>query len=141
MILEEYRYYRKRVQNLDPESFEKSGSKTPPTDATDFALRVCYVILNSGMRWSVAEEIWERVKPSLIETGEIGETFGHPGKKKSIDQVMKERDVYFEGFNDAWGKGRDDVVAYCETIPHIGGILARTCIRCVKGSLSRAVIE
>lgn len=122
MTFEEYVHYRERVRDLDPEAFGKSGSKTPPLDATDFALRVAYVILNSGMRWRVAKDIWERMRPSLLQTGEVADTFGHPGKKKSIDQVMRDREAYFEGFGHAWGEGRDSVVAYCETLPHIGGI-------------------
>ena len=122
MTLDEYLTYRKRVRDLDPDALLNSGSKTPPTDATDFALRVCYVIVNSGMKWTVAKEIWERMKPSLVETGTVGDTFGHPGKRKSIEQVIADRDVHFASLNDAWEKSRDDVIEFCGTLPHIGGV-------------------
>lgn len=122
MTLEEYFYYRKMVAEFDPEAMKKVETKSPPADATDFALRVSYVILNSGMRWTVAKDIWNRMKPSLIETGEVGDTFGHPGKKKSINQVMSNRSEYFEGFRMAWANGSDVVIEFCETLPYIGGI-------------------
>ncbi|RWO49232.1 hypothetical protein [Mesorhizobium sp.] len=122
MTLEEYFYYRLMVTELDPDMMEKVATKTPPTDATDFALRVSYVILNSGMKWTVAKDIWTRMKLSLIETGEVGDTFGHPGKKKSINQVMSNRSAYFEGFRSAWQNGPDAVIELCETLPHIGVI-------------------
>ena len=46
------------VRELDPEAFEHVRTKTPPRDATDFALRVSYVILNGGMKWAVTKDIW-----------------------------------------------------------------------------------
>jgi len=122
VILEEYLAYRQRVDELDPDAMKKVETKFPPTDATDFALRVSYVILNSGMRWTVAQDIWSRMKPSLIVTGEVGDTFGHPGKKKSINQAMANRLEYFEDFRSAWEAGPDAVIEFCETLPHIGGI-------------------
>lgn len=122
MTLEEYSYYRKLVTEHDPDAVKKVETKSPPTDATDFALRVSYVILNSGMKWTVAKDIWTRMKPSLIETGQVGDTFGHPGKKKSINLVMSNRSEYFGRFRAAWANGPDEVVEFCETLPHIGGI-------------------
>lgn len=122
MTLEEYLAYRDRVVELDPDAMKKVETKSPPVDATDFALRVSYVILNSGMRWTVAQDIWSRMKPSLIETGEVGDTFGHPGKKKSINQVMSNRSEYFEEFRTAWQNGPDGVIEFCEALPHIGAI-------------------
>ncbi|MCF6112236.1 hypothetical protein [Mesorhizobium muleiense] len=105
MTLEEYSYYRKLVTEHDPGAMKKVETKSPPTDATDFALRVSYVILNSGMKWTVAKDIWTRMNPSLIETGQVGDTFGHPGKKKSINSVMSNRSEYFERFRAAWANG------------------------------------
>ncbi|MCA0012882.1 hypothetical protein LB561_09965 [Mesorhizobium sp. B292B1B] len=122
MTLEEYLGYRQRVVELDPDAMKKVETKSPPIDATDFALKVSYVILNSGMRWTVAQDIWSRMKPSLIETGEVGDTFGHPGKKKSINQVMTNRTDYFDGFRSVWQIGSDAVIEFCETLPHVGGI-------------------
>lgn len=120
--LVDYLYYRKRVEDHDPETFQKVETKKPPTDATDFALRVSYVILNGGMKWTVAQNIWCRMKLSLIEFGKVGTTFGHPGKKKSIDRVMENRTVYFAEFRKAWDQGEEQVIEFCETLPHIGEI-------------------
>ncbi|MBZ9998552.1 MULTISPECIES: hypothetical protein [unclassified Mesorhizobium] len=122
MTLDEYLGYRQRVVELDPDAMKKVETKSPPIDAADFVLRVSYVILNSGMRWTVAQDIWSRLKPALIETGEVGDTFGHPGKKKSINQVVSNRSEFFEEFQSAWENGPGAVIEFCETLPHIGGI-------------------
>lgn len=122
MTLDEYFYYRNKVFELDPEALARASEKTPPTDATDFALRVCYVIVNGGMRWTVARDIWERLKPSLLETGLVGDTFRHPGKVRSIETVMSERSVFFEGFLSAWAEGPEAVIGFCEVLPHIGAV-------------------
>lgn len=110
------------VRELDPDAMARVKTKSPPTDETDFALRVAYVILNSGMSGTVAKDIWNRVKPSLMETGEVGDTFGHPGKRRSINQVMANRLEYFEGFRSAGTARSEAVIEFCNTLPHIGGI-------------------
>lgn len=120
MTLDDYLYYRGRVVEFDTCAMKRSGTKTPPMEATDFALRVSYVILSSGMKWNIITDIWRRLRPALIETGHVGGTFGHPGKKKSIEKVMAEREVYFTAFKAAWRAGPDEVIAFCETLPHIG---------------------
>jgi hypothetical protein len=99
---DEYIAYREMVAKLDPDAMERVKTKAPPADETDFALRVSYVILNSGMKWTVAKDIWSRMRPSLIATGEVRTTFGHLGKAKSIDLVMSNRTKFFEGFRLAW---------------------------------------
>jgi len=120
--LDEYLSYREMVRELDPEAFDRVRTKTPPTDATDFALRVSYVILNSGMKWTVTKDIWARMKSSLIETGEVGDTFGHPAKRKAIDLVMSNRSELFQTFKSAWANGSEEVIEFCETLPYVGGI-------------------
>ncbi|ESX23538.1 hypothetical protein [Mesorhizobium sp. LSJC264A00] len=122
MTRDEYLAYREMVAKLDPDAMERVKTKAPPVDETDFALRVSYVILNSGMKWTVAKDIWNRMRPSLVETGEVGDTFGHPGKTKSIDLVMSNRSEFFEGFRSAWKEGPEKVINFCGALPHIGGI-------------------
>lgn len=122
MTLEEYLYYRSLVVNHDENAFQRVQNKRPPTDPMDFALRVSFVIVNSGMRSTVATSIWERLRPSLVETGEVGETFGHPGKRISINRIMVDREVLFSECQAAWNEGPDEVIGFCETIPHIGKI-------------------
>ncbi|MGX5846667.1 hypothetical protein ACWGTO_06260 [Mesorhizobium sp. PL10] len=122
MTLDEYLTYREMVRELDPEAFDRVRTKTPPTDATDFALRVSYVILNSGMRWTVTQDIWSRMKPALLKTGKVGETFGHPGKRKAINLVMSNRSELFQTFHSAWDVGSAEVIEFCETLPYVGVI-------------------
>lgn len=122
MTLEDYLECRRRVIELDPEAFARSGEKLPPIDATDFALRVAYVVLNAGMRWSVARVIWVRLQLSLIETGTVGDTFRHPRKRAAIDEIMRERDEKFEAFRLAWAAGPDKVIEFCASLSFIGDV-------------------
>jgi len=122
MTLAEYLYNRSKIIELDPEAFVRAGSKTPPSDATDFALRVAYVILNSGMKWSVAQTIWKRLQFSLVEHECVRDTFGHPGKREAIDRIMRERHEEFEEFRGAWAEGPEAVIAFCASLDFIGSV-------------------
>ena len=86
----------------------------------DFALRAAYVIVNSGMRWSVAKRIWDRVRLALIETGKVGDSFRNVKKRNAIDEIVKQRSALFQHFEIAWNSGPEAVIAFCETLPYIG---------------------
>ncbi|TPK87047.1 hypothetical protein FJ936_06780 [Mesorhizobium sp. B2-4-13] len=53
---------------------------------------------------------------------EVGETFGHPGKRKAINKVMSNRSEFFQSFKLAWANGPAEVIEFCETLPYVGGI-------------------
>jgi hypothetical protein len=89
----------------------------PPTDPDAFARETIFVIANSGMRHTVARGIFERVMKSLDRGGSAHDAFGHRGKAAAMDRIWAERDAMLAGFHAA-----ADRLAYCETIPWIGGI-------------------
>jgi hypothetical protein len=106
-----------RLAGFADEDIEWSENAGPPDDAEDFALEAIFVICNSGMKNTVARRIFEKVKAAL-QVGQSARTvFGHSGKVGAIDRVWAERDQLFVAYTAA-----TDKVAFCETIPWIGGI-------------------
>lgn len=95
---------------------EKLG---PPADAEDFALEIVFVICNSGMRFTVARGIYERVRVALQAGQPVREVFGHPGKADAIERIWRNRvellRIYLS-VADGWK------LAWIEGLPWIGEI-------------------
>jgi hypothetical protein len=89
----------------------------PPTDADEFALEVIFVICNSGMRFTVARTIYERVIASLAQSVSSSKVFKHTGKCVAIDHVWYRRHELYAAYLRA-----ADKLTYLETLPWIGGI-------------------
>lgn len=90
---------------------------TPPPDAEHFAREVIFVICNSGMRFTVAQRIYNDVIAALECGSSAAIAFGHKGKAAAIDQVWANRDQFYTEFTSA-----PDKVGYCETLPWVGAI-------------------
>ena len=67
----------------------------PPTDAETFATEAIYVIINSGMKNSVARPIFERVMAALRKRRSCNTVYGHPGKVAAINKIWRERQQLF----------------------------------------------
>lgn len=87
----------------------------PPPDADAFARAAVYVIINSGMSWTVAQPIYERCLRALQTDGRLGVVFGHRGKVRAIRSIWQHRCELFEQFNQA-----DDPTSFCAALPWIG---------------------
>ena len=96
----------------------------PPETAEEFALETIYVICNSGMRFAVARQIYDKVCANLWAGVSASAAFGHKGKSSAIDLIWRDRDRFFSEYTAA-----ADKVAYARTIPWIGAI---TCFHMVK---------
>ena len=88
-----------------------------PTDADDFALEAIFVICNSGMKNTVARGIYERVVKQLYAGAPAREAFKHDGKVKAIEAIWFDRKPLYAQFIAA-----TDKLAFCESLPFIGGI-------------------
>lgn len=94
-----------------------SESVQPPSDPDEFAREAIFVICNSGMRFTVAQGIFNRVMAAL-EAGEgAGTAFGHKNKAAAIDHIWLNRRRLLVEYTQA-----EDKLSYCESLPHIGGI-------------------
>lgn len=94
----------------------------PPEDPEAFAMEVAYVIINSGMRWTVARGIWKRVSQRLSLDMPIhcSRAFGHAGKTRAIDHVWENRRDLFNRFMALQIPAEQ--LAFLEGLPWIGGI-------------------
>jgi hypothetical protein len=94
-----------------------SESVSEPKIANDFAREAIFVICNSGMRFTVAQGIFNRVMASLENGGSAHDAFGHKGKSGAIDAIWSDRERLFADYLAA-----PDKLAFCESLPWIGGI-------------------
>lgn len=118
----QYLQFRKQVVDLDPDAMRRAQNKCPPLDATDLAFRVAFVIVSTGMKFTVASSVWIRVKAALIENGEVGDSFRNVKKKAAIDLVFRERDRFFDEFLVAWRDGTEATIEFCRNLPYLGTI-------------------
>lgn len=104
------------------EDIEWAEALHEPQDADEFASETIFVICNSGMRYTVARGIFDRVMPALAGGSPVIEVFRHPGKAAAIETIWRDRtDLYAECIHRA-GKGPFELLAFCEALPWIGGI-------------------
>jgi hypothetical protein len=90
-----------------------------PTSADEFALEVIFVICNSGMKNTIARQIFDRCVGALKSTPQkpIRQVFGHAGKAAAMEHVWKERVRLLREYQQS-----DDKLAYLVTLPWIGNI-------------------
>lgn len=86
----------------------------------EFAREVIYVICNSGMKHTVARQIFGDVMVALWAGKPVAEAFGHAGKAAAIEKVWRERRQILIGFVQT--DGDEARLAYCGTLPFIGDI-------------------
>lgn len=90
---------------------------TLPRTAEEFATETIFVIANSGMKNTVARQIFERCMVALHAGQPVIDVFKHKGKAAAMEHVWRERVALLRGFLAA-----PDRLAYCETLPWIGAI-------------------
>lgn len=96
----------------------RSEGVSAPATSMQFAEEVVFVICNSGMKNTIARQIYERILNLALYRGESASTqFGHAGKCSAIDDVWNNRDVYFWRYLEA-----DDKLAFLESLPWIGPV-------------------
>lgn len=96
---------------------EWSENIIPPISADDFAEEAIYVICNSGMRFTVARSIFDRVMKCLRSDESSAAAFGHKGKCSAIDTIWRDREKLLVQY-----LASDDRLAFLGSLPWIGGI-------------------
>lgn len=99
------------------DDIEWAETVVPPVFAIYFWYAFAWVVVNSGMKNTVAAKIWERIQ-GAIERGEsVASVFRHPGKGRAIQDVFDARQEWFACYREA-----DDKLAFLESMPWIGPI-------------------
>ncbi|BCB22015.1 hypothetical protein [Bosea sp. ANAM02] len=87
----------------------------PPQDPEAFALETIFVICNSGMRFTVAQKIFDRVKWALQAGNSAADVFGHKAKAAAMDTIWQTRAQLYRDF-----MASKDRMAFLRAIPWIG---------------------
>jgi len=96
---------------------EWSETIAPPRDCRTFAKEIIFVIVNSGMRFTIANRIYWRCIRALARHQSAATVFGHPGKAKAIDHVWQHRKILFAAYQIAENK-----LTFCGALPFVGPI-------------------
>lgn len=99
------------------EDIKWSQRLAEPATSDAFAREAIFVICNSGMRFTVAQGIFDRVMEFVTSGRSARGAFGHIGKTTAIDAIWHHREALFREFLGAPNK-----VEYCQRLPWIGGI-------------------
>ena len=111
-------YYSKIKIMLIDKGYEKEmmwiNHIPTPVDKDLFFREYSWVVINSGMKNTVAEKIyknfWNNGLPDFS-------AINHPNKNKSMKKVYKRLDLYFRHFIESKNK-----LMFLESLPHIGNI-------------------
>lgn len=88
-----------------------------PDHPDQFAFDAIFVICNSGMKNTVAQGIFDRCVSALLNGYPVITAFKHPGKVAAIETIWRDRERLLAEYLAA-----DDKLAFCESLPWIGGI-------------------
>lgn len=106
-----------RLGDTAVEDISWSESVTTPSNADDFALEAIFVICNSGMRYTVASKIFEKVRDQIVWRMPAAAVFGHEGKVRAIEAIWADRHKLYAEYLAA-----EDKLAFCASLPWIGEI-------------------
>lgn len=114
-------WYRQLVAELARRGFggdvKWSEELEPVADADTFWREFAWVVLNSGMKNSIARGIWERVRPAVVAGRSASSVFGHKGKSAAIDFVFANRERLLGEYQTA-----ADKLDFLRGLPWIGAI-------------------
>lgn len=118
--VEVYRWICKRLAELGHGGDREwaQGLEAPAT-STEMALEHAWVVINSGMRNTVARGIMDRVAPLLVAGNPLAPAFGHKAKCAAMEFVWRERARLWA---DAIKLKDAALVEWCEGLPWIGPI-------------------
>lgn len=98
-------------------AIEWSENIAAPADAEAFAVEAIYVVINGGMRVTVAEIIFRRCMTALGGSQSVSTVFGHPGKAAAIDTLWNCREQFYSEYLQA-----DDQLVFLADLPWIGPV-------------------
>lgn len=94
-----------------------SEQLSPPKSAEEFAEAAVYVIVNSGMKYAVAQAIYLRCLARLHSEKKVRRSFGHKGKARAIDWIWQRKKELFAAYLAA-----SDKLEFCGSLPWVGPV-------------------
>lgn len=132
LTVETYCEVRARLAALGyVEDWEWAQNVKPPETAEALACEYTWVVLNSGMKNSVARKIMDRVWPALVEgiplygvgpACGVAKVFGHRAKAEAIERGWRDRACWLVSYREAARHDAPAVLEWCESLPWIGPI-------------------
>lgn len=118
LTVETYREVRARLAGLGyARDWEWSQSLKPPETAEMLACEYTWVVINSGMKHTVARTIMDRVWPRLLEDLPVyPAAFRHRGKALAIGLMWDRRAAQLTALRCL----DRDALEWCESLPWIG---------------------
>lgn len=92
----------------------------PCKNSMEFFLQYSWIVISSGMKNQVAQEIHRKIFDCMLRDGnphKIHEVFGHKGKVRAIKIFWGMKNERFHYYQEA-----QDKLAYLETLPWVGPI-------------------
>lgn len=102
--------------------FDYFNSPRECKNADNFFSIYSFVVCNSGMKAQIAKGIYLRIMQCLKNDGDISTVFGHKNKVKAIKEVFENRHNLFEQLCRIQLESTDEILNFCEGLPHIGSI-------------------
>lgn len=99
------------------DEYEWAQNVKAPKDALEFFCEYSWVVLNSGMKNTIARKIWDRIQDAIAKKKTVSSVFGHVGKAKAIQEAWDKREERFRLYQIS-----DDLVLFCESLPWVGQI-------------------
>lgn len=94
----------------------------PCKDKETFMSEFIFVVVNSGMKNSIAEIILKRIWKAIEEGQDLNKAFGHKGKVKAMYHVVANLDSVFAEYLEVRKKGLEPLIKWFISLPFIGGI-------------------
>lgn len=104
----------------------RKGEKCP--DSLEFWREYAYVVINSGMKNTVARGIYDRVREAVESGKSASSVFGHINKCRGIDYVYHHRSELYEQWKTLDSlpltpECDEQKLRFLDDLPHIGGVI------------------
>lgn len=124
ITLEDYVAVRDRLVVLGyADDYSWAQTVRPPATAEALVCEYAWVVLNSGMRNTVATKLMDRVWPRLVASLPLIDVFKHRGKVAAIEGVWNRRAEHFDKWQRVLARQDvEDVLRWCWSLPWIGRV-------------------
>jgi hypothetical protein len=89
----------------------------PCNNSNTFIKEYIFVVVNSGMKYQIAVNIYHKIIEAIYNGINISEVFKHEGKVRAIKELITNYEEFYHNYQEA-----EDKLEYLESLPWIGKI-------------------